>query len=157
MTTRIPARWSQSSVESVLAVFIAVTLLFANGCLLVGPNCFTHLLEDPDDFPDYQSTLEQWRAESDERGCSGASTIEIGTCSGSDIRFLYRFDGFSTVTNYYDADGQFIATRETTDFPIPPCFGVRYWPGRINCEDRVVTETICGSESDSQTSQPVPE
>lgn len=117
------------------------------GCpYLFDPLCFSHFGEDPRTYPDFTTKLAEVRAEAESSNCcldNYISRLSVGNCGNSGIQFISESTGFGGTTYYFRADGEFLALAEYTDFPLPPCFGSREWPRKVNCTNPETTETIC--------------
>jgi len=118
------------------------------GCpYLFDPACFSHLGEDPRNFPDFEAKLSELLAEAKATNCGCEMdrdySLHVGTCGNSGVQFIWKGDGFTGTVYYYRADGDFLALSEFRDFPTLPCGAARDWPRSVSCESFETTETIC--------------
>lgn len=85
-------------------------------------------------FPNEVRTRREWEG-------VGGVRMEAGVCSDGK-RFLAMFNGFFSDTRYFDASGQFIGLRRSSDFD-PVCMeGFRYFPAPVICEGGMLTEVL---------------
>ncbi len=109
--------------------------------------CFSHLGENPRDFPDFDTLSEELRTEAMETNC-GCETgrefvLSVGTCKDGSVLYVSQGNGFTGRTDYFDADGDFIGLTEWDDNPSIICGSTRDWPRKIECSDPMTTEVIC--------------
>jgi len=112
------------------------------------PFCFSHLGEDPREFPDFETRLNQLRTEAFEIDCGCADSdwgmqLYVGKCGNGSLTYVFRGFGYGGRTDYFNADGNFIGLSENKDSPSLLCGFSRDWPRSIECTDPVVTEVIC--------------
>lgn len=105
--------------------------------------CYVNVDRDIEDFDDYETDLSAIRVSLVDGDCEDEfRRIETGLCGDGSIRFIGDFRiGFQI--RYFDAEtGAFVALEGATDV-YAGCNGTNYWPIRIDCADRIVTEVIC--------------
>ena len=73
----------------------------------------------------------------------GVGFLVVGTC-GSAARFLHASTATLTSTVFFDDQGRFLATQNSSDVVDEVCNGFRYFPDRFDCPDAEVTEVVCG-------------
>lgn len=119
---------------------LARCVLTVDRCISQCPPDYFDCNEIPiEDFPDYQTTLENWRSP-DFCVVGGAA----GVCADGTL-FVGRFSGVADEYRFFDAQsGALIALRNGTDADPSGCCGRSFWPFVYRCEQAVVTEVLCG-------------
>ena len=124
--------------------FIWLSTLVVVPCLGCGIDfCFQRVGDDPAAHDDYETTLARWRVQASESPEDFLlSSMIAATCE--DGTLALRRGTHSGVTNYYTADGAFIALTDWQDFGVFPCGSSVDWPRSVECKNAVVTEVIIG-------------
>lgn len=79
--------------------------------------------------------------------CEGeAAGLYAGQCTGETVKFLALTDGLHAVVDFYEvADGSFLGQRSWSDFGDDACWGRKYWPVVVSCDEPVITQALCGT------------
>ncbi len=103
-----------------------------------------------EDYPSFEETRTAWSAEGEclENTPPGecdscALTVLEGQCEDG-TRFLHTHDGTVGQLHYFDSDGVFIGLTTSTDDIDQLCLGQSYWPMVVECQNPIVTMTLCG-------------
>lgn len=119
-------------------------LLKVTVLLVLIPACFCSAPSV--DVEDYDTELTAWRedAENPEQSCNVRIT---GECDDGRTLFLHEFLIDSGRTVFFDADTREFVAYEAIGIFVPPifCFGPKWYPYPVSCEDGVITEVLCGT------------
>ncbi len=137
----------------VIVAATSVLLLALVGCDMCRSQCkeADGCSEKPiEDFANYDAALEEWRSAAQvdpDPSCATATSRVAGECAGGERLFLYEetSDWHATLVRYYDAESRaFQGMTRPTMYTLIPCPHL-YWPERLDCNDAVVIEVVCGT------------
>lgn len=116
-------------------------ILFVAGC---GASCLMPVaVSGPATYEEDKAELRELI--DDYGGCEGLK-VELGTCHAAGLLFTsFRTDFGGDIRYYDDRTARFEAHYSYGDVYIPFCGTSMYWPRRIECSDRAVTQTLCDS------------
>jgi len=124
------------AVGVVLSAYMA-----SSGC---SEGCFAPgLLANLDGFDASRQALLD---EANQMDCDEFRNLYAGECVGQNLVFLRTSTGFSFQVRYFNAQtGHFVAAAGGTDAGDPFCVGRGFAPFRVECDNPIVTEVICGT------------